>query len=465
MTELTAPRRSLHPQARPQARPADKIPLAEIVVALGIDIPQLELYTRVSKDLQNWIAESKRVFREAEGEAEKVTPELFVEYCRAQPEDQAEIKHQLDVTKTNARMQAKSDWYEWKLQWVEGLCATAERELAQLEEDSHTIQEMLALADENGVLEQEYQDLVKTLEAEQAEIAEIEACDQEYLEELKGEVEEQRRFIEDVEREISQVKSEIELKETRLREAEAEKQEIATAILLAKSRAEMHDRSEVELFQLKSELEALQEIHQLAVTKVSPDVFEYVYASQFKVSIPCRQYQPIPAKLDIGILDSFKAKVKDDFPRLTTVFLDVAKATVLAGKPDSVREIFQTLVDFWTGCSQLRGQLSLLSVSYPVQIEPVVLDGAPGFKADAKVLFRSIMAKAHISFTFPCAVISGWPYSIDSIVCDALVGYGPLNGDEIRDVVTKRLSSATATDNYACLLDACIEAQDVFGAQ
>ena len=85
MDELAAPRRSLHPgvQPIPQSRNVSEIPLAEFVTAMAIDIPQIDLYSRVSKDLEAWIEKSKVVFAQAEEEAAKVTPELFIEYARA----------------------------------------------------------------------------------------------------------------------------------------------------------------------------------------------------------------------------------------------------------------------------------------------------------------------------------------------------------------------------------------------
>lgn len=93
MDELTAPRRSIHPSQHPTRQPRDPqdIPLSEYVVAMAIDIPQLELYTRVSRDLEAWMEKSKSVFADAEEEAAKVTPELFVEYARADEEGQAEL--------------------------------------------------------------------------------------------------------------------------------------------------------------------------------------------------------------------------------------------------------------------------------------------------------------------------------------------------------------------------------------
>lgn len=93
MDEITAPRRSIHPSQQPirQPRNASEIPLAEYVTAMAIDIPQLVLYSRVSKDLEGWMAKRKSVFAQVEEEAAKVTPELFVEYARADEEGQAEL--------------------------------------------------------------------------------------------------------------------------------------------------------------------------------------------------------------------------------------------------------------------------------------------------------------------------------------------------------------------------------------
>ena len=93
MDEVTAPRRSMHPSLQPVRHPRNiaDIPLAEYFTAMAIDIPQLDLYSRVSRDLEAWMAKSKIVFDEAEEEAAKLTPELFVEYARAEEEGQAEL--------------------------------------------------------------------------------------------------------------------------------------------------------------------------------------------------------------------------------------------------------------------------------------------------------------------------------------------------------------------------------------
>ena len=142
MDEITAPRRStIHPSAlrprrhsSPSSTTDSDIPLAEYVTAMSVDVPQLELYTYVSKDLEAWIERSKGIFLEAEAEAEKITPELFREFVSAGEDGQAELLHQLKLIKANTHGNAKSEWYDWKLQWVEQLFGKAEKGFNDLTE-------------------------------------------------------------------------------------------------------------------------------------------------------------------------------------------------------------------------------------------------------------------------------------------------------------------------------------------
>jgi len=96
MDELSAPRRStilpseLSAQRRASAQ-ITKSPLADYVVAMAVDAPQLELYSHVAADLQSWIENSREIYRQAEAEAAKVTPTVFREYLTANEQTQAEL--------------------------------------------------------------------------------------------------------------------------------------------------------------------------------------------------------------------------------------------------------------------------------------------------------------------------------------------------------------------------------------
>ena len=137
MDDIAAPRRSIvHPSVlRPSRRASTEaqIPLAEYVVAMVVNVPQLELYSHVSKDLQTWVERIKEIHREAEEEAQKVTPPLFQEFVAADESGQAELLHQLKLIKVHNHAQAKSEWYDWKVQWVEQLYQKADEGFKNLE--------------------------------------------------------------------------------------------------------------------------------------------------------------------------------------------------------------------------------------------------------------------------------------------------------------------------------------------
>jgi hypothetical protein len=97
LDELSAPRRStilpsqLQSAQRRGSLQTAETTLADYVVAMAIDAPQLELYSHVAADLQRWIEHSKEIYGQAEEEAAKVTPMLFREYSTVDEQTQAEL--------------------------------------------------------------------------------------------------------------------------------------------------------------------------------------------------------------------------------------------------------------------------------------------------------------------------------------------------------------------------------------
>ncbi len=107
MDELTMPRprRStvgpgqLRPRARRRSSAAedlgastseeDPIPLAEFSVAMAVDMPRIDLYTAIARDLNAYIQECKKIYKEAEEEALKDTPSLFREFASVDENEQA----------------------------------------------------------------------------------------------------------------------------------------------------------------------------------------------------------------------------------------------------------------------------------------------------------------------------------------------------------------------------------------
>ncbi|KAI5996080.1 Spc7 kinetochore protein domain-containing protein [Pisolithus marmoratus] len=137
MDEIAAPhQQSIHssilcPSWR--ASVEGQIPLAEYMVAMTVNVPQLELYTYISKDLQEWIDHIQAIYQEAEEEALKMTPQLFQEFVLVDEIGQVELIHWLKLIKVHNHEQVKSEWYDWKLQWVKWLYEKASEGFEHLE--------------------------------------------------------------------------------------------------------------------------------------------------------------------------------------------------------------------------------------------------------------------------------------------------------------------------------------------
>ncbi|KZP12027.1 hypothetical protein FIBSPDRAFT_755571 [Athelia psychrophila] len=463
MDEIVAPRRQsmAHP-ARPSSD--TEADLAAYVVAMAIDVPQLELYTYVARDLEAWIVRSRDIFAEAEVEAARDMPELFREFVGAPEDGQAELLHQLKLIKANTQASARGEWYDWKLQWVEQLFGKADKAFADLTADAEALEKI------NGQgqmllpqLREEYEQVMRELEAEQACVAEIESCDQKYLSELKAEIAVQDAQLEAFQGEVDDGNAKLGRLQEKLDELASEKQEATAAIERAERLIHIQKNStNADVFRLKDELESLQNLHLWHAVKIQSDLLELIYASTYRVSIPCMKFVPDVEGVEIRRLEKTSSKIKDAFPGLTDLMLRMAKQALLQDKGIlTTRQIVQRLSDYWSSCTQLRGQLRLLAVKYPVDITILPPNnGVSGFKATATVMVRNLKAKAVVSFVLDFATFASWPMSLHATGCEVEVIYGPIQKDPIRNAVMGRLQQATPTENHACLLDACLEALD-----
>ncbi|OBZ79248.1 Kinetochore protein spc7 [Grifola frondosa] len=481
MDELTTPkpRRStvLPGQLRPRPRrrssvepgsatagEEEPIPLSEFAIAMAVDVPRLELYSAVAKDLTGWIEESKKICLQAEEEAQKVTPSLFREFAASDESEQAILLHQLKLIKANNMGTAKSQWYDWKLQWVEQLYSTAAHGFSNLESDART----LALINQDAqnilpALREEYAQVLALLEQEQADIDEIEHSDHDYLNELKTTIAEQSTELETFRTDVSGEKAKLERLKEKLAEIEAQKEEASAAI--AQDQHIIHIQKEStssEIFKLKDELEALQELHLWRATKITADLVQFVYDSRYQVSIPCTYYCPIPSQVTACKLKAARMKERDPFPQFTNLVLRTAQELIVAHEHITIKKIVECLGDFWSSCAQLRSQLVFLAIKYPLTVETIETEMSLALKATATVLFPHSKGKAFISFLLDKETYSRWPMSIDSLKSEVQIAYGNIQRDAIHNAVLGRLAQANAADNHGCLLDACIEATEQY---
>lgn len=166
--------------------------------------------------------------------------------------------------------------------------------------------------------------------------------------------------------------------------------------------------------------------------------------------MPCVKFKPVVEQMDVRQMANVTTKIKDAFPRLSDLMLRMAKQTIIQEVEDStcVRkvtrlfsrsegdtnlclsglQIVQRLGDYWSSCAQLRSQLKLVAIKYPLSVEitPPAHDGTSGFIAVATIIFPNVKAKAFVSFILDMKTFSSWPMSIGAINCEVQVAYGPI---------------------------------------
>ena len=75
------------------------------------------------------------------------------------------------------------------------------------------------------------------------------------------------------------------------------------------------------------------------ISKVNADLFEFVYASLFHVSIPCKKFIPNVSNISITRFGNASTRYKDDFPKLSPFLLKTAQWLVSEGDATTVREV------------------------------------------------------------------------------------------------------------------------------
>jgi kinetochore protein Spc7/SPC105 len=75
------------------------------------------------------------------------------------------------------------------------------------------------------------------------------------------------------------------------------------------------------------------------VTVVNAEMFEFIYASQFRVSVPCLKFRPRVEKVAISRLDAAKFQHKDAFPHLSQLWLLAARERVARKKDLSTIQV------------------------------------------------------------------------------------------------------------------------------
>lgn len=153
--------------------------------------------------------------------------------------------------------------------------------------------------------------------------------------------------------EVQESKDQLVWLNERLRETEQQKQDISASIAKAERILQIQKSStRTEVFHLKNELEALEDLHLTRITRVNTQVFEYIYDSTYCIVVPCSNFVPNVARVSITRLEHARVVAKDDFPKLMNLFVACASQVLDEQRDTTIRQ-----VGLLNCCSAFQSQL------------------------------------------------------------------------------------------------------------
>jgi kinetochore protein Spc7/SPC105 len=178
--------------------------LDRYVVAGACTLPEYELYQHACHEMKKYISDGRHFVRTMEANVMEENPLLFSEYLTAPPDQRIVMDNQFKNLKTNARLEARGEWYTWRSTLLHdlksGLLGTLDgfkRDESKLANQEQLLDTVLPpLVEKQGMLSIECKQL-------QQRHDELNSCDREELEQTReklvatdAELEEKRQLLE-----------------------------------------------------------------------------------------------------------------------------------------------------------------------------------------------------------------------------------------------------------------------------
>jgi kinetochore protein Spc7/SPC105 len=211
-----------HPGADNRFLPAselageDQEPSLENNVGAAIEIlPMLSMYRHTCQEMKSYINSVKTDVHNLEEEVLEYQPPLFQEYFGASAAEKSIMNAQLRDLKTNARLQSKAGWHNWRSQLLNNVISGTQDTALELENDSivlakveKSFEDVLpALIEKSQALEEELAMLEKRkADAEGGSGAELDEA-REQLQLAEREIEEQDALLASLKAELEEKKS------------------------------------------------------------------------------------------------------------------------------------------------------------------------------------------------------------------------------------------------------------------
>jgi kinetochore protein Spc7/SPC105 len=192
--------------------------LDRYVVAGACTLPEYELYQHACHEMKKYISDGRHFVRTMEANVMEENPLLFSEYLTAPPDQRIVMDNQFKNLKTNARLEARGEWYTWRSTLLHDLKSGLLGTLDGFKRDESK------LANQEQLLDTVLPPLIEKQELLSAESKqlqqrhdELNSCDREELEQTRErlvatdvELDEKRQLLEQLQRELADKEARIE---------------------------------------------------------------------------------------------------------------------------------------------------------------------------------------------------------------------------------------------------------------
>ncbi|KAH8723996.1 Spc7 kinetochore protein-domain-containing protein [Phaeosphaeriaceae sp. PMI808] len=245
--------------------------LDRYVVAGACTLPEYELYQHACHEMKKYISDGRHFVRTMEGNVLEENPLLFSEYLTAPPDQRTIMDNQFKNLKTNARLEARGEWYTWRSTLLQDLKSGLLGTLDGFKRDESK------LATQEQLLDAVLPPLVEKREAlsiehkqRQQRHDELNSCDREELEQTREqlvatdvELKQKRQLLEQLQQELAE-------KENRIEAIKQQKIECVDQTKAAeRMREECRGWSTSEVNDLKAKVSALEQTHGWSITSAS----------------------------------------------------------------------------------------------------------------------------------------------------------------------------------------------------
>ncbi|KAI8937746.1 hypothetical protein NX059_005446 [Plenodomus lindquistii] len=245
--------------------------LDRYVVAGACTVPEYELYQHACHEMKKYISDGRHFVRTMEANVLEDNPLLFSEYLTAPPDQRIIMDNQFKNLKTNARLEARGEWYTWRSTLLQDLKSGLLHTMDGFKRDESTLANSEQLLDTVLPPLVEKHELLST-ECQQLQQRhdELNSCDREELEQTRERLVATDEEIDEKKRLLAQLQQELTEKEARIEAIKERKVECVEEIKAAERvREDCRGWSTSEVTDLKAKVTALEQAHGWSITSAS----------------------------------------------------------------------------------------------------------------------------------------------------------------------------------------------------